>query len=63
MAPTVSFDKPKRDIALSPVEEAVLQARADDDFGVKQLDLVYSVNGGDEKTVTSTARARSRCRR
>ena len=29
-----------------------MQARADDDFGVRQLDLVYSVNGGPEKTVT-----------
>ena len=29
-----------------------MQARADDDFGVKQLDLVYSVNGGPEKTVS-----------
>ena len=29
-----------------------MQARADDDFGVKQLDLIYSVNGGAEKTVS-----------
>ena len=29
-----------------------VEARADDDFGVKQLELVYSVNGGAEKTVT-----------
>ena len=50
--PTVTFEKPKRDIKASPVEEVFLQARADDDFGVKQLDLIYSVNGGPEKTVT-----------
>ena len=49
--PTVTFEKPKRDIKASPVEEVFLQARADDDFGVRQLDLVYSVNGGPEKTV------------
>ena len=49
--PTVSFEKPKRDIKANPVEEVFLQARADDDFGVKQLDLIYSVNGGAEKTV------------
>ena len=48
----MTFEKPKRDIKASPVEEVFLQARADDDFGVKQLDLIYSVNGGDEKTVT-----------
>jgi hypothetical protein len=50
--PTVSFDKPKRDVKASPVEEVPLQARADDDFGVKSLDLIYSVNGGPEKTVS-----------
>ena len=41
-----------RHVKANPVEEVFLQARADDDFGVKQLDLVYSVNGGAEKTVT-----------
>jgi hypothetical protein len=51
-APTVSFEKPKRDIKASPVEEVFLQARADDDFGVKALDLVYAVNGGEEKTIS-----------
>ena len=50
--PTVSFEKPKRDTSANPVEEVLLQAKADDDFGVKQLDLIYSVNGGEEKTVT-----------
>jgi hypothetical protein len=49
--PTVTFEKPKRDIKASPVEEVFLQARADDDFGVRSLDLVYSVNGGPEKTI------------
>jgi hypothetical protein len=51
-APTVTFEKPKRDIKASPVEEVFLQARAGDDFGVKQLDLVYSINGGPEKSVS-----------
>jgi hypothetical protein len=51
-APTVSFDKPKRDVKATPLEEVPLQARADDDFGVKSLDLIYSVNGGPEKTVS-----------
>src|SRR5678816_2792037 len=51
-APTVSFDKPKRDTSANPVEEVFVQARADDDFGVSKLDLIYSVNGGAEKTVT-----------
>jgi len=52
LPPTVSFEKPKRDISANPIEEVSVQARADDDYGVKELDLIYSVNGGDEKTVT-----------
>jgi len=49
--PTVSFTKPGRDSNASPVEEVFMEARAEDDFGVKSLQLVYSVNGGAEKTV------------
>ena len=44
--PTVSFTKPGRDTSASPIEEVFLEAKAEDDFGVKTLDLVYSVNGG-----------------
>jgi hypothetical protein len=51
-APSVSIEKPKRDTSANPVEEVFIQAKAQDDFGVRQLDLVYSVNGGDEKTVS-----------
>jgi len=51
-APTVSFTKPGRDTNASPVEELFVEARAEDDFGIKSLQLVYSVNGGAEKTVT-----------
>src|SRR5213078_4040621 len=49
--PTVTVTKPSRDTAATPVEELFVEAKADDDFGVKQLQLVYSVNGGAEKTV------------
>src|SRR6185436_17012182 len=51
-APTVSIAKPGRDTAASPIEEFSIEARADDDFGVRQLQLVYSVNGGPEQTKT-----------
>ncbi|MDA1307676.1 MAG: hypothetical protein O2917_10490, partial [Acidobacteria bacterium] len=51
MAPTVKFIKPGRDSAATGVEEVFLEATATDDYGIKALDLVYSVNGGDEKTV------------
>ncbi|MEN3340387.1 MAG: hypothetical protein V7647_4063, partial [Acidobacteriota bacterium] len=43
--PTVTIAKPGRDTQASPIEEVFVEARADDDFGVKDLELVYSVNG------------------
>ena len=49
--PTVSISKPGRDTSASPIEEVFVEARAEDDYGVKDLELVYSVNGGAEKTV------------
>src|SRR5262249_18917245 len=49
--PTVSISKPGRDTSASPIEEVYVEARAEDDFGGKDLDLVYSVNGGPEKTI------------
>ena len=50
-APTVSFTKPGRDTTASAIEEVFVEATAQDDFGVRDLELVYSVNGGAEKTV------------
>src|SRR5262245_46386078 len=51
-APSVRFSKPGRDTQASPVEELFLEARADDDYGVKQLQLFYSANGAPPKGVT-----------
>ena len=51
-APTVSFSKPGRDTQASPVEELFLEAKADDDYGVKQLQLFYSANGAPPKAVS-----------
>src|SRR5258708_1029369 len=51
--PSVRFTKPGRDTQATPVEELFLEARADDDYGIKQLQLFYSVNGSSApKTVT-----------
>ncbi len=50
--PSVSFAKPGRDISASSIEEVYVEAQAEDDFGVRDLELVYSVNGGPEQTVT-----------
>ena len=50
-APSVTLAKPGRDTDATPVQEFFVEARADDDFAVRNLQLVYSVNGGDEKTI------------
>ena len=50
-APSVSFAKPGRDTSASAIEEVYVEAQAEDDFGVRDLELVYSVNGGPEKAV------------
>jgi len=50
-APTVAFSKPGRDLRPTNIEEILVEAKADDDFGVRQLDLVYSVNGGAERSI------------
>jgi len=49
--PAVHFTKPGRDTQATPVEELFLEVRADDDYGVKQLQLFYSVNGAAPKSV------------
>jgi hypothetical protein len=49
--PSVSIAKPGRDTSASPIEEVFIEARAEDDFGVRDLELIYSVNGGAEKSV------------
>ncbi len=49
--PQVRVVKPGRDGNASPLEEVYFEAEALDDYGVSELSLVYSVNGGDPKTV------------
>ncbi len=50
-APSVSFNRPGRDTSVSSIEEVFVEAAAEDDFGVRNLELVYSVNGGPEKVI------------
>jgi hypothetical protein len=50
--PSVHFTKPGRDTQASPIEEVYLQMEADDDYGIGDIRLVYSVNGGAEDTVS-----------
>ena len=49
--PVVNFVTPGRDTTASAIEEVFVEARADDDFGLLSLHLVYSANGGAEQTV------------
>jgi Domain of unknown function (DUF4175) len=51
-APSVQFTKPGRDDTASPIEEVYLEVRADDDYGIGDIRVVYSVNGGSEDTVS-----------
>ncbi|HKW47382.1 MAG TPA: DUF4175 family protein, partial [Gemmatimonadaceae bacterium] len=48
--PTIMFTKPGRDQKVLNVDEVYAEVQADDDYGVQKLELVYSVNGGTEKT-------------
>jgi hypothetical protein len=57
-APTISFSRPGRDTSASAIEEVFVEAQAEDDYGVRNLELVFSVNGGPEKVVKLFAGAR-----
>jgi hypothetical protein len=49
--PDVRIVRPAADRDVTPLEEVAIEARADDDFGIAALDLVYSVRGEEEKAV------------
>jgi hypothetical protein len=51
MPPTIAIRKPGRDVRPTNVEEVFVEVEATDDFGVGRVELVYSVNGGAEKTL------------
>ncbi|MEQ9398861.1 MAG: DUF4175 family protein [Longimicrobiales bacterium] len=51
-APSIRFQRPGRDTPASPIEEVYLELAADDDYGVGDLRIVLSVNGGPEDTVS-----------
>jgi hypothetical protein len=53
--PTVKIDRPGRDAKVNPIEEVTVTVNAEDDFGLYDVALHYSVNGGAEKTVSLLA--------
>lgn len=53
--PSVKILKPGHDPRVSPIEEVPVTVEAADDFGVNDLQLHYSVNGGPEQSVPLAA--------
>jgi hypothetical protein len=51
-APNVKVVRPGRDAKVNPIEEVTIAVTADDDFGLNEVSLHYSVNGAPEKTVS-----------
>ena len=49
--PDVRILRPAGDKKISPLEEVPIEARADDDYGVRSLELVIKSAGGKEKVV------------
>src|SRR5579863_983524 len=52
LPPTLRVLRPGRDAKVNPIEEVTIMVQAQDDFGVRGMELHYSVNGGAEKTVS-----------
>src|SRR6267154_1080063 len=50
--PTVKISRPGRDAKVNPIEEVTIAVNAEDDFGLNEMSLHYSVNGGPEKTIS-----------
>ncbi len=49
--PTVRITRPGSDARVNPIEEVTVAVEGQDDFGLEELSLHYSVNGDAEKTV------------
>ncbi len=49
--PEIRIDRPGGEYRASPIEEVTVAVRAGDEFGLNQVDLHYSVNGGPEQKV------------
>jgi len=50
--PSVKILRPGHDPHVSPIEELPVTVEASDDFGIDDLDLHYSVNGGPEQVIS-----------
>lgn len=50
--PEVSIDRPTGDYRASPIEEVTVGVKAADEFGLKDVHLHYSVNGGTDHDIS-----------
>ncbi len=50
--PTLMVTKPGRDVRANKIEEIFAEVLAEDDYGVGKVELLFSVNGGEEQTVS-----------
>ena len=54
--PEISLDRPRGDYRASPIEEVTLGVKAADQFALNDVHLHYSVNGGQEQSVSMLAK-------
>lgn len=52
LPPRIAVTIPQRDVRANAVEEVLVAARIEDDFGIRDARLRYAVNGGEEQTVS-----------
>ena len=58
--PEIKITRPGKDSKASPIEEVTVQVEAKDDFGLKSVELHYSVNGGAGEGRAAAADGRAR---
>jgi hypothetical protein len=51
LPPTITFNRPGRDLKATNLEEVFTEARAEDDYGIASIEMFFSVNGGAEQKV------------
>lgn len=56
--PTIDVVRPGGDRDVTPIEEVVITARAEDDFGLERFELVYAVIGQEERAIDLRGRRR-----
>lgn len=49
--PTIALRTPGKDQRVMPLEEVLFEVQADDDYGLTEFQLVYSVIGGEEQRI------------